>query len=64
VVKALSTAVEDFLVFAVRTRAPDPAGARRWVTRIAPEGATTSMVGVLRRCRTSSVVPVGPGGTE
>ncbi len=29
----------------LRTSAPEPSGANRWVTRIAPDGATTSIVG-------------------
>ena len=56
--------LEGFTVLDAAHQGVQPAGARRWVTRIAPEGATTSMVGDDKRCRMSNVVPLSPGGTE
>ena len=65
VVKEESTAASRAARCSVlRTKAPEPGGASRWVTRIAPDGATTSMVGVPSRCRTTSIVALSPGGTE
>ena len=62
VVKALSTAASRAsLCSTLRTRAPEPAGASRWVTRIAPDGATTSIVGDDKRCRTEQCGAAEPG---
>ena len=48
----------------VRTIAPAPGGARRWVTINVPPGVKISTVPVPSRCRSVSSAPPRPGVTE
>ena len=65
VVKAESTTRSSWSrCAAVRTSAPAPAGARRWMTSTPPAGEATCTVPVPSRCDRLSTLPLRPGGTE